>query len=231
MPPRNPFPGVIPVPLPNWEEFKAEEPVFKVAEHTGARRLTAFRNARKFPCDLLITAHEIIKGRRQSVIRLRSVRRINSRGDVGPMPTQWRASVLNADPSLGRRWATVRQPFFWSAVLGSCHMARLKGITRPSSARQYYVDDLFLATFSSHCPPKICVLYFRLSRLAQKTRYSTNASLILARHRTRWASIKTTLVHCLVFVLSCVWSAPSKHETFTQCGYNVGPESQTMAQH
>ena len=51
--------------------------------------------------------------------------------------------------------------------------------------------------------------------------------LMLGQRRRRWPNIKSTLGQRLVLLDK----SPSKHETFTQCCFNAGPPSATLAQH
>ena len=61
---------------------------------------------------------------------------------------------------------------------------------------------------------------------------------MLAQRLRRWPNIETSLFQRVVFTGIVLklngcwsWAKPSKHSTWTQCWFNVGPPSQTVDQH
>ena len=67
-----------------------------------------------------------------------------------------------------------------------------------------------------------------------KMSYCSTVVLMADQRRRHWTSIKTWVVQCLVLARwHTAWekSAHKKSETFTQCGFDVGPTMEITCQH
>ena len=68
--------------------------------------------------------------------------------------------------------------------------------------------------------------------LLSERKYAPDAGLILHQRLERWPNVRPALDQCQIFGDTIVinW-AFCEHEQLVQCWFNVGPASQTVAQH